>query len=138
MTDVPRRLRRTVRTRAGGRCEYCRMPEDLDVLGFQVDHVVARQHGGRTVPSNLAFACAPCNGSKGPNVAGVDPRTKTITPLFNLRKHRWPDHLRWRGPVLVGLTARGRATIAVLRINAEVNVQARLALIDEGSWRPGA
>jgi hypothetical protein len=50
---------------------------------FHVDHVVARQHGGRTDLSNLALACMHCNRHKGPNIAGSDPRTGEIVRLFD-------------------------------------------------------
>ncbi len=33
------------------------MPHVYDELPFEIDHVVAEQHGGRTVASNLALAC---------------------------------------------------------------------------------
>lgn len=48
-------LWREVRARAAGRCKYCRMPESLDSLPFELDHIDARQHGGRTVLTNLAL-----------------------------------------------------------------------------------
>jgi hypothetical protein len=41
-------------------------------------------------------------------------------------------HFRWDGPVLVGRTAVGRATIAVLAINLPHRLAQRAALIDEG------
>ena len=50
-------LEQLVRQRAGGRCEYCRMPEEWDELPFHIDHVIAEQHGGKTVAGNLALAC---------------------------------------------------------------------------------
>lgn len=52
-----------VRARAEGRCEYCQILQSLypDFV-FHVEHVVARQHGGVDLPSNLALACHLCNG----------------------------------------------------------------------------
>jgi hypothetical protein len=46
-----------VRSRAGYACEYCRLPEDLHPGPFEVEHIIAKQHGGLTVFSNLAYSC---------------------------------------------------------------------------------
>jgi hypothetical protein len=46
-----------VQRRAGYRCEYCRVPRDAFRRPFHLEHIVARQHGGGTVPDNFAFAC---------------------------------------------------------------------------------
>jgi 5-methylcytosine-specific restriction endonuclease McrA len=50
--------RREVWSRAGSRCEYCGLPQEADpFLTFHVEHVIAKQHGGRDDLSNLALAC---------------------------------------------------------------------------------
>ncbi len=87
-------------------------------MPFQLDHVIAEQHGGPTAASNLALACFACNHHKGPNLGGIDPQTGRRTWLFHPRRHKWTRHFRWDGPVLVGKTAVGRVTIAVLAIDA--------------------
>jgi 5-methylcytosine-specific restriction endonuclease McrA len=47
-------LRRLARDRAGGRCEYCQLPDPLPPLEpFHLEHIVARQHGGKTEAENL-------------------------------------------------------------------------------------
>ena len=33
--------------------------------GFQIDHITARDNGGKTVPDNLQLLCSKCNGIKG-------------------------------------------------------------------------
>jgi 5-methylcytosine-specific restriction endonuclease McrA len=38
-------------------CEYCRLPQLYSLLPFEIDHVIAKKHGGRTVAENLALAC---------------------------------------------------------------------------------
>src|SRR5829696_5489874 len=107
-------LKREVRDRAGGRCEYCMMPQAYYRTPFQIDHVIARQHRGATHSDNLALACFHCNAHKGPNLSGIDPATSAVTVLFHPRKDRWSDHFAWNGPEVVGLTPRGRATVLVL------------------------
>jgi hypothetical protein len=122
--------------RARQRCEYCRMPQAYDELPFEFDHVVAEQHGGKTVVGNLALACFADNHHKGPNLAGIDPQTRKRAWLFNPRRHKWDRHFRWDGPVLIGRTAVGRATIAVLGINLAYRVRHRAQLIAEGVFSP--
>jgi hypothetical protein len=63
-------LEQRVWARAGGACEYCRVLQSADLLPFEIDHVIAQQHRGPTVLSNLALACAADNKYKGPNIAG--------------------------------------------------------------------
>jgi hypothetical protein len=118
--------------RAARRCEYRQMPQDCDELLFEIDHIVAEQHGGKTVAGNLALACFSDNHHKGPNLAGVDPSTRRRTWLYNPRRHKWARHFRWDGPILIGRTAIGRATIAVLGINLPHRVRHRTQLIAEG------
>lgn len=125
-------LQEKVRQLAAGSCEYCRIPETAVKLPFQFDHIIARQHGGKTVASNISYSCLPCNKHKGPNIAGIDPKTQKMVPLFHPRRHKWHRHFRWDGPYLRGRTAIGRATIVVLAINEPVYVAVRQTLLDEG------
>src|SRR5215207_361290 len=127
------RLAQAVRDRAGHACEYCRVPQaGFPTIAFHVDHIVARQHGGKTVLGNLALACHNCNAFKGPNIAGIDPMTRRLTPLYNPRRHRWERHFRWDGPRIAGRTAIGRATVQVLNLNDDEVVLTRTTLILEG------
>jgi 5-methylcytosine-specific restriction endonuclease McrA len=52
-------------------------------LPFQLDHIIARQHGGSSDSDNLALARLHCNRHKGPNIAGRDPLTGVIANLFH-------------------------------------------------------
>lgn len=136
MPSISADLERRVRERAKAQCEYCRLPQAFYRLSFAVDHIIARQHRGKTQSSNLAFACPRCNLSKGPNIAGIDPETNQLTPLFHPRRDRWADHFRWRGPRLIGLTPVGRVTINVLAINHRNAVNVRRELIADGGFPP--
>jgi hypothetical protein len=131
---VNQRLVREVRRRAGDRCEYCRIPFPQYRLPFQVDHVIARQHEGSSELGNLALACFHCNRHKGPNIAGIDPVTGDVVRLFHPRTDVWDDHFRLDGPLLVGSTAAGRATVQVLAMNDSEFVKVREALIAEGAY----
>ena len=121
-------LTRLVRQRAGGRCEYCRLPQAGSRAPFEIDHIIARKHRGRTVASNLAVACIYCNSYKGSNISGRDTATGKLTPLYHPRRHKWSYHFRYEGGTLIGRTAIGRTTTDVLQINLPTLVALREAL----------
>jgi hypothetical protein len=125
-------LEAQVRQRAGGRCEYCRLPQPASGIAFQIDHVIARHHRGHTAAINLALACVYCNGYKGPNISGLDPLTGKLTRLFNPRRHKWAHHFRYAGGELLGRTAIGRTTVEVLRINTPNLTALRELLMEDG------
>jgi hypothetical protein len=107
------------------------MPQSAHRTRFAIDHIVARQHGGRTEVENLALACLHCNSHKGPNLTGIDPVTMEITSLFNPRRQKWSDHFALSGARIEGTTAIGRATVAVLAINDADYVALRASLLAE-------
>ena len=125
-------LREQVRRRGLARCEYCRLPQSLDILPFQVDHIIATKHHGQTAADNLALCCYNDNVYKGPNIAGVDPVTRELTRLFHPREDDWSEHFVWNGPELIGQTAIGRTTIDVLNINQPDRLEHRRLLIKAG------
>ena len=134
-------LAKAVHERAGHACEYCLLPEQdhpgeffVEAIAFEIEHIIPRQHRGRTVLGNLAFSCLRCNKSKGPNLAGLDPHTGKLTPLFHPRRHKWAYHFRLDGPV--GCTPIGRVTVYVLNMNHPLRVELRRQLIEEGKFLP--
>ena len=133
---MERSLQELVWQRAGNRCEYCQVPQSHDRLPFEIDHVIAEQHAGSTESTNLCLCCFACNRHKGPNIAGRDPDSGKIMPLFNPRRQKWSRHFRWDGPVLVGRTQCARATIQVLKINLDYRIGFRRELIREGIFPP--
>jgi hypothetical protein len=80
----------------------------------------------RMTSKNLALACFYCNVHKGTNLATVDPTTAQIVPLFNPRLDRWDEHFVRRGVLIVGLSAIGRATVQLLKMNATERLELRL------------
>ena len=111
--------RALVRERAGDRCEYCALPQSVEpFFAFHIEHIVARQHGGGDEPENLALACYHCNARKGPNLTALDPATAAVVPLFHPRRERWAAHFMLNGNLIEGITPAGRATVALLKMNA--------------------
>jgi 5-methylcytosine-specific restriction endonuclease McrA len=129
-------LAQEVRDRARGVCEYCHLPDTVHDIPFEIDHIIAQKHHGPTVSSKLLYSCLHCNRHKGTDLAGLDPKTKKLTRLFNPRRHLWSRHFRWAGPILVGKTPVGRTTVDVLAMNDPVRVALRQQLIDEGLYPP--
>jgi hypothetical protein len=85
-----------------------------------------------TTFENLAFACFRCNRRKGPNVASFDPLTGQLVLLFNPRTQLWHEHFAWEGAFIQPLTAEGRVTVNLLRLNDEKHLAERQELLDAG------
>ena len=51
------------------------------------------------------------------NIAGIDPVSGQLVPLFHPRQQHWERHFAWDGLILLGRTRSARATIHVLAIN---------------------
>jgi hypothetical protein len=123
--------RKTVRERAGHRCEYCGLHQSQSPLAaLHIEHVVPKKHGGTDEPENLALACIDCNLHKGSNLAGYDPATGLLTELFHPRRQAWADHFEWRGDAIVGRTPIGRTTIKVLNLNSDEQLRLRAEASD--------
>jgi hypothetical protein len=133
---MERTLQEAVWQRAGNRCEYCQLSQEHDELTFAIDHIIAKKHRGTDRIGNLCLACFACNNHKGTNISGIDSKTQRIVRLFNPRRHKWHRHFRWDGPVLLGLTPIGRATVIVLELNLDYRVDLREGLIEEGVFPP--
>jgi 5-methylcytosine-specific restriction endonuclease McrA len=110
-------LAELVRSRAGGLCEYCHLPQQFSELRFHVEHIIPRQHSGGDDAANLALACPDCNLFKGPNLTAVDPATHRVVRLFHPRRQKWTVHFALDGTLIVGKTPFGRATVSLLRVN---------------------
>lgn len=109
-------LRREVRDRAAGRCEYCGLlQEEFPFAGFHVEHVIARQHGGPDDSDNLCLACHWCNFHKGPNIATLV--NGLLVPLYHPRRNNWSEHFIRQGDLIVGLTEVGIGTVRLLNMN---------------------
>ncbi len=128
-------VRRQIEARANSRCEYCRSPVNYAVQSFECEHIQPLALGGQTTLDNLAFACGGCNRCKAMRVTGIDPDGGHVVPLYNPRQQRWQDHFAWNDDftLVLGLTATGRATVQILRLNRPgvVNLRRLLVLIGE-------
>ena len=131
-------LRAEAAKRAGGYCEYCRSPERFSPATFSIDHILPTSRGGPDELSNLAFACQGCNNAKYNRTTGRDPVTGAEVALFNPRKDSWADHFRWSNTFrrIVGITATGRATVELIRLNRQQLQELRKLLRTAGLHPP--
>jgi hypothetical protein len=119
---------------AGG-CEYCQLQSALHPAPYQVDHIIAGQHGGADQLDNLAPACIHCNRYKGPNIAGIDSETGELARLFHPRLDEWNRRFRWSGPRIQPFSLIGRVTVSVLFMNDPEVVWLRSTLAAENPSR---
>ena len=134
MTYIPENLRRQVIERAGERCEYCLLHQQVSLYTHEIDHIIAEKHRGKTVLENLCLACLECNRAKGSDFGSFDPETEVITRLYNPRTQLWDEHFQLNGARVVPLTPEGRVTAFVLKLNDEIRLRARQALSDAGVY----
>ena len=133
-SSIPERLRRQVQERARGCCEYCLVHESDMYYPHEADHVIAEKHSGPTSLDNLAWACLYCNRFKGSDLASIDPISRKVVLLFHPRIQKWHRHFRLNGARIEGMTASGRATVALLHLNDPERVAYRLWLIEIGHY----
>ena len=105
-------------------------------LPFEVEHIRPTSRGGADDPSNLALSCRACNLYKSDRVAGVDEATGEAARLFDPRCDAWEAHFavdRDDGSIR-GRTPEGRATVAGLGMNRDVQREARRAWMRLGLY----
>ena len=135
VTYVPAALRRRVRERAGGRCEYCLLSEDDAFFSHEPDHIIGVKHGGDTSLGNLAWSCFDCNRFKGADIASRDSLTGKLVALFDPRNDSWMEHFEIHGGTIQPLTDVGRVTERLLKLNLPVRVEVRERLANAGRYR---
>jgi hypothetical protein len=127
---VPILMQRAVIQRAKGYCEYCQLPVAFSPASFNFEHIIPLIKQGLTILMNLAFSCGGCNAHKKDKIEALDPLTRQLMPLFNPRTDIWSDHFQWSDDDLqiIGTTPTGRATVRLLKVNREGNVNLRRLL----------
>lgn len=125
------KLRQLVSARARECCEYCLIHADDRPETHPIDHVIALRHGGLTVAGNLALACAICNNLKGTDLSAIDPVSGLIVTIFNPRTQNWNDHFELIGAEIIGRTATGHATVALLQLNSIERLSYRRDLVED-------
>ncbi len=130
--------RKAVAERAQYLCEYCFSAQRYSPQSFSVEHIQPTSKKGSDEPENLALACQGCNSFKSDKTSAIDPFSGRKIALYNPRKDIWDKHFGWSEDFLeiVGLTAKGRATIKLLKLNREEVVNLRKLLYLYGKHPP--
>lgn len=118
-------LKELVITRAKRQCEYCLIPDYLSFFPHEIDHIIAEKHGGKTEQNNLAYSCWRCNRNKGTDLGSLDPQTGEFSFLYNPRTQKWSEHFSVQNSLIIGLTAEGRTTVFLLKLNTEERLAER-------------
>ena len=131
-------IRRQIRDRFANCCAYCRTAEALTVTTFEFEHIVPLSAGGATVFENLCLACPTCNRYKANRQTATDPETQAVTRLFHPQQQSWSDHFAWNAEAteVNGLTAVGRATVAMLKMNRPQMTRVRRMWVKLGEHPP--
>ncbi len=100
---------------------------------LEIEHIIPVAKGGDSSEANLWLSCPLCNRFKSDRTSAHDPDTGIEVPLFNPRTQRWSEHFRWSddGIRVLGLTAIGRATVALLHLADDPD-----ALVVRMHWVP--
>ena len=127
--------RKEVIERANFLCEYCISSQDFSPTSFSIEHIHPKSRNGSDEMENLALACQGCNSYKSDKITAIDPISGQNVPLYNPRKDVWEEHFLWDEDFtkIVGTTAKGRATVELLKLNRQevVNLRKLLHLFGE-------
>jgi HNH endonuclease len=131
-------LRQLVIDRAGKSCEYCRSSGDFALESMEIEHVIPVSQGGLTIADNLALACHGFNNYKQARTMGVDPVTEEFVSLYHPRQMQWDTHFAWSEDItlVIGLTAIGRVTVILLKLNRTGVINLRQVLTVVGKHPP--
>ncbi len=134
---ITAKQRQKVAKAAQYRCGYCLTQEVVIGMPLEVEHLIPLAKGGSSHDTNLWLACVFCNRYKGQQTEGLDEISGEEVPLFNPRTQRWYEHFAWEegGVYIRGITAVGRVTTELLRLNNPYVVRSRHLWISWG-WHP--
>lgn len=134
----PDKLKQITYSRAQGLCEYWKSPANISSQPFVVEHILPKSKGGQSIEENTALSCQGCNNYKYNKTAGNDSLTGKSANIFDPRKQIWSDHFAWSndGSEIIGLSATGRVTIEVLRLNRQELQNLRNLLGEAGKHPP--
>lgn len=135
---ISKNIKRIVKERAHGCCEYCQCLAKFVPVPFVIEHIIPQVKGGTDVLSNLAFSCHGCNGSKYDKTTALDPITNEVVSLYHPRRDDWKSHFIWSEDAtrINGITPTGRATIIALHLNREELINFRSVLVLFGNHPP--
>jgi HNH endonuclease len=112
------------------------MPQNSGTAKPEIEHILAIQHGGRTVAENLALSCFRCNRYKGTNVGSFDSETDgAFAGFFNPRTQIRTEHFHIGDDgEIIPLTPEARVTVRIFKFNDAERIEERRELIEAGLY----
>ena len=135
---IPVTIQKEVLDRSKGYCEYCLLPASFSPNAFNYEHIIPLSKNGLTDITNIAYSCGGCNAFKNDKTEGLDPLSMLFAPLYNPITQQWEQHFEWNEDDLqvLGISPTGRATVNILKINRENNINLRRLLKMAGLHPP--
>jgi hypothetical protein len=127
MSKISKELDKEVREVSKNRCSYCLTPQSLTSHKLEIEHIYPVSKGGTSTKENLCLTCRHCNLHKSANIFGYDLVMTKRVRLFNPNLQDWSEHFVWdkHKTSIVGKTSCGRATIYALKMNGDLQTNAR-------------
>ncbi len=127
MSRIKQELDNKIREASKNRCGYCLTPQSLTSYKLEIEHIYPISKGGTSEKTNLCLACRHCNLHKSAKVFGFDVVSAKKVKLFNPNLQNWTENFGWdeEETSIIGKTPCGRATIYALKINDDLQTNAR-------------
>lgn len=127
MSKIKRELDRQIRETSKNRCGYCLTPQILTSHKLEIEHIFPISKGGISEKENLCLACRHCNLHKSSRIYGFDAISAKRVRLFNPNSQNWSEHFIWdkEKTSIIGKTPCGRATVYALKLNDDLQKNAR-------------
>ncbi len=138
MSKISKELEKIVREASNNRCGYCLTPQSLSSYKLEIEHIYPISKGGTSEKENLCLACRHCNSYKSAKIYGFDTITAKRVRLFNPNQQKWSEHFTWSKDKtsIIGKTSCGRATIYALKLNDDLQTNARKVWKRTGLFPP--
>ncbi|MCY7374620.1 MAG: HNH endonuclease [Pyrinomonadaceae bacterium] len=127
MSKISKELDRQIREMSKNRCGYCLTPQILTSHKLEIEHIFPISKGGTSEKENLCLACRHCNLHKSSKIYGFDAVAAKRIRLFNPNSQNWMEHFVWdkEKTSVIGKTLGGRATVYALKLNDDLQKNAR-------------
>lgn len=127
MSKIKQELDQKIREASKNRCGYCLTPQSLTSHKLEIEHIFPISKGGSSTEENLCLACRHCNLHKASKVFGFDVVSAKKAKLFNPNTQIWTKQFSWNKEKtsIIGKISCGRATIYALKMNDDLQTNAR-------------
>lgn len=105
-------------------------------IGYELDHIIPRKHGGTNELDNLAWSCAICNNNKGTDVGTFLLPELDLVRFYHPRLDVWGEHFELSNSLSAPKTDIGKATIKIFKLNDPNRIEEREFLVTAGLFPP--